>query len=136
MFKYSGYIYTKLIGRSISGQYTNAAVEAVGLGAFYGCSKLTTVAFPAATSIDKEAFRSCSKLTALILRSETMATAGSNVLRSTPIASGTGYIYTPAALCDSYRAASGWSTYANQIRALEDYTVDGTTTGALDASKI
>lgn len=41
-----------------------------------------------------------------------------------------------AALVDSYKAATNWSTYADQIRALEDYTVDGTTTGALDETKI
>ena len=41
-----------------------------------------------------------------------------------------------AALVDSYKAATNWSTYADQIRALEDYTVDGTTTGALDETKV
>ena len=34
------------------------------------------------------------------------------------------------------KTASIWSTYASQIRALEDYTVDGTVTGELDPSKI
>ena len=66
-----------------------------------------------------------------------MATlSNTNAFSSTPIASGTGYIYVPRALVDSYKAASKWSTYANQFRALEDYTVDGTTTGALDETKI
>ena len=78
-----------------------------------------------------------SAFTTLILRSETVATLPStSAFSSTPIASGTGYIYVPRALVDSYKAASNWSTYANQFRALEDYTVDGTTTGALDESKI
>ena len=44
-----------------------------------------------------------------------------NTFNSTPIASGTGYIYVPAALVDNYKAATNWSTYANQIRAIEDY---------------
>ena len=57
-------------------------------------------------------------------------------LKNTPIASGTGYIYVPAALVDSYKAATNWSNFAAQFRALEDYTVDGTTTGALDPTKI
>lgn len=39
----------------------------------------------------------------------------------TPMKSGTGYIYVPAALVDSYKAATNWSTYADQIRAIEDY---------------
>ena len=90
--------------------------------AFNGCSELTTVDFPAATRIGNSAFYSCSKLTALILRSATMATlSNTNAFSSTPIKSGTGYIYVPAALVDSYKAANNWSTYANQIRAIEDY---------------
>jgi hypothetical protein len=39
-------------------------------------------------------------------------------------------------LVDEYKAATNWSTYAGRIRALEDYTVDGTITGELDESKI
>lgn len=47
-----------------------------------------------------------------------------------------GYIYVPSAMVDTLKATDVWSTYATQIRALEDYTVDGTTTGELDESKI
>ena len=109
----------------------------IGNNAFSYCSNLTTADFPAVTNIDMNAFRSCSKLTALILRSEMMVNLNlTTALSSTPIASGTGYIYVPRALVDSYKAATNWSTYANQFRALEDYTVDGTTTGELDPNKI
>ena len=105
--------------------------------AFDRCSSLTTVDLPAVTRIDSSAFYRCSALATVILRSATMATLSStNVFDNTPIKSGTGYIYVPAALVGSYKAARNWSTYANQFRALEDYTVDGTTTGALDESKI
>jgi hypothetical protein len=31
---------------------------------------------------------------------------------------------------------TNWTTFSAQFRALEDYTVDGTTTGELDESKI
>ena len=65
-----------------------------------------------------------------------MTALGSNVFKNTPIASGTGYIYVPRALVDSYKVATNWATYAAQFRALEDYTVDGTVTGDLDESKI
>lgn len=105
--------------------------------AFLSCSALTTANFPAVTSIGNYAFNSCSHLTTLILRNtNTVCALGAMVLASTPIASGTGYIYVPAALVDSYKANSNWSAYANQFRALENYTVDGTTTGALDDSKV
>ncbi|MBP3510305.1 leucine-rich repeat protein [Oscillibacter sp.] len=143
-FKYSGYYYVKLIDRSISGAYTNETVTSIGGSAFCGCSSLTTVVFPATTSIgkyafddcgklitadfpavtsiDKYAFNCCLKLTTLILRSDTMSTLSNiNAFSSTPIESGTGYIYVPAALVDSYKAATNWSTFANQFRSIEDY---------------
>ena len=46
------------------------------------------------------------------------------------------YCYVPRALVDSYKAATNWSNFAANIRALEDYTVDGTVTGELDETKI
>ena len=98
------------------------AVKSIGNYAFSSCAKLTTVNFPVATSIGDSAFNGCTALTTLILRSGTMATLSStNAFNNTPIASGTGYIYVPAALVDSYKAANKWSTYANQFRAIEDY---------------
>lgn len=46
------------------------------------------------------------------------------------------YIYVPRYMVETLKVATNWTVYADQIRALEDYTVDGTTTGALDESKI
>ena len=46
------------------------------------------------------------------------------------------YILVPRALVDSYKSANNWSTYSAQFKALEDYTVDGTTTGDLDPTKL
>lgn len=113
------------------------AATSIGSDAFYGCSALTTADFHAVTSIANRAFYGCSALTTLILRSETTAKLfNTNAFSSnTPIASGTAYIYVPAALIEDYKVAYGWSTYAAQFRALEDYTVDGTTTGELDPTK-
>ena len=180
-FKYSGYFYTKLIDRSISGEYENDRVKSIGSYAFRGCSKLTTVNFPAATSVDahafyecsglrtvnisvatsigERAFRECRQLRAVdfsvatsigayaffncnvliqfILRSATISSLiNKNAFNNSAIASGMGYIYVPRALVDSYKAATNWSDYAAQFRALEDYTVDGTITGELDPNKI
>lgn len=110
----------------------------IGNFAFYNCDALTTADFPAATSIVDYAFYDCGRLQSFILRNTEQVCTLSNTsaFNSTPITSGTGYIYVPRALVDSYKAATNWSTYADQIRALEDYTVDGTTTGALDETKI
>ena len=107
----------------------------IGSSAFYSCSSLTTADFPVATSIGSSAFRMCSKLKSLLLRGNNVCTLNKNVFVSTPISSGTGYIYVPSALIERYKAATNWSTYAAQFRALEDYTVDGTITGELDPAK-
>lgn len=112
--------------------------ETVSYGSFEDCTSLATADFPAARTVKNYAFDGCSNLTALILRNTSRAATLSNVnaLTGTPIESGTGYIYIPAALVDTYAAASNWSNFAAQFRALEDYTVDGTTTGELDPTKI
>lgn len=112
-------------------------VTSVGDYAFGNSTSLTTADFSLLTNIGTGIFYYCSALTALILRNSSLCTLSStNAFKGTPIASGTGYIYVPSALIDSYKAATNWKTYAAQFRALEDYTVDGTTTGALDESKI
>lgn len=105
---------------------------------FKNCSTLTSVDLPEVTSIRMYCFENCTQLLALILRNtDTVCDlVYKNVFDNTPIASGTGYIYVPKALVESYKTATNWVTYANQFRALEDYTVDGTVTGALDTSKI
>ena len=111
--------------------------------AFSGCSALVDVNLPKMLSTANNAFQGCgfskfdcpsfwyiagstfklcSNLTALVLRVDRLATlVSTNCLESTPIASGTGYIYVPRSLVDSYKSATNWSTYANQIRAIEDY---------------
>jgi hypothetical protein len=90
--------------------------------AFENCKNLATVDLPCATSIAKNAFKGCSALTTLILRHTSVVTMGyENVLDNTPIESGTGYIYVPCALVDSYKADANWSLYAAQFRAIEDY---------------
>ena len=109
----------------------------IGSYAFYFCHALTTADFPVATSIESNAFRSCNKLKSLLLRGNNVCTlSNTNAFGSTPIASGTGYIYVPSSLIEQYKAATNWSTYADHFRALEDYTIDGTVTGKLDPAKI
>ena len=76
-------------------------------------------------------------LKALIIRTPGVCTLNNSWSISTSsIGEGTGYVYVPRALIDSYKTATNWNTVATQFRALEDYTVDGTTTGELDETKI
>ena len=103
------------------------------------CTQLEYADLQAATTIGAQAFNYCAKLMTVILRSETMCTlASSNCFANggTTFVNSGGHVYVPAALVDTYKADSLWSTYADQFRALEDYTVDGTITGELDETKI
>lgn len=102
-----------------------------------GCVGLKFVDLPVVTSIGQSSFNWCQKLVALILRNDAVCALGNtNAFNFSGVANGTGYIYVPRTLVDSYKSATNWSTYATQFRALEDYTVDGTITGELDETKI
>lgn len=118
---------------------------AIESGAFQSCTALMKLDCPKVTAINGTnvfGFFNSNCMNTLILRSETMCTLantgsfGTGATAQTAIGKGNGYIYVPRALVDSYKVAENWSTYATQFRALEDYTVDGTTTGELDESKI
>lgn len=158
VYKYNQPIFRKIIDRELPIAYTNDRVTEIGANAFAYCNELPSVCFPNAVTVGGGAFYLCGIRSAdfsvlsnvgnrafggammmetLVIRTTSgVATAGSNVLYGSRIEDGKGYIYVPAALVDSYKSASGWSDYANQFRALEDYTVDGTITGELDPGKI
>jgi hypothetical protein len=104
---------------------------------FRGCQGIQKVDLDAVISIGNNSFIWAYPLAQFVIRTSTVCKLGNtSALQDTAIAYGTGYIYVPSALIDSYKTATNWSVYADQFRALEDYTVDGTTTGELDESKI
>ena len=105
--------------------------------------------FPSVSKITSYGLQDCVVLIALVLRNNGVcALQSADALKYSYHFYGTvnatynpeglkdGYIYVPRDLVESYKSATNWSTFATQFRALEDYTVDGTTTGALDESKI
>lgn len=107
----------------------------IGNGAFSFCSSLEKVDCKAngSISIANSAFGS-TPLKALVIRSSSVAAMlSTNALYESGIFYGTGYIYVPTALVESYKAAANWSTYANRFRNLEEWTVDNTVTGDLIA---
>ena len=111
------FMYTKLVDTDFS------ALETIQAEAFRSCLNLTRLDLPSLKEIKGHScFYGCLKLATLILRSSTMVTIeNTNTFNSTPIVSGTGYIYVPAALISTYQADSIWSNFANQFRAIEDY---------------
>lgn len=95
---------------------------------FSSCPALKKAVFSNATEIGSGEFNKDSSLETLVLGSKTVVKlSNANALVGTPIESGTGYVYVPRTLGDgsdgvtTYQAATNWSTYATQFRAIEDY---------------
>ena len=101
---------------------------------FRYCGALKRAEFPKATMIGTGAFEYCYVLTALVLRSETVCSLrhtsafnncyhilGTVNKMYNPNGLKDGFIYVPQALVEQYKTATNWSTYASQIRAIEDY---------------
>ena len=66
-------------------------------------------------------FQYCSKLATLIINSSNFLNMSNiNMLQSTPIANGTGYVYVPDDMVDTYKSATNWSTYASQIKGMSE----------------
>lgn len=104
------------------------------------CYKLLTVDLHVLTNIVANMFGDCRRLTTVILRSPTMCTLantsgfynchhfnGKTDSTYNPNGLKDGYIYVPRTLADgsdgvaTYQAATNWSTFATQFRAIEDY---------------
>ena len=114
----------KLVSRTLDGTYVNDRVERVGAYAFEGCSYLVSVRLGNVSTIGPGAFTDCSALTAVILPADKVCVReGTATFGGTPIANGTGYIYVPGTLVDTYKYDNdkGWKMYADQILAKEDY---------------
>ena len=117
-------------------------IKSIGTGLFINCSALEILEFSEKGSSSRLTFGSnnfnrCNNFKALILRNEVMHTLnGTSGYLSPTIENGTGFIYVPRNLLETYKTATNWSVYADQFRALEDYTVDGTLSGDIDETKI
>jgi hypothetical protein len=101
---------------------------------FRYCNLLKTIDLPVIKNIVANMFYNTYRLTAVILRSETLCTLANTSAFTTcyhfhgtkngthnPNGDKDGYIYVPSALVESYKAATNWSTFATQFRAIEDY---------------
>ena len=104
---------------------------------------LTYVDLPICKEIKQNGFNGGGIKTLVLRKTSGMCVLSNvNAFANSPIASGNGYVYVPRAFLsdtdstNDYRRATNWSTYAAQFRVLEDWTVDGTTTGEMDWDKI
>lgn len=85
-----------------------------------GCTGLTTLDLPLVTTMYANALNGCTGLTKLIIRTGSVCSISSNTLTGSSIASGTGYVYVPDNLVSSYKSATNWSNYANQIKGISE----------------
>lgn len=110
---------------------------------FKNCAALEHLDFPHVRTIENNCFTGCSVLKVLVLRNQSVCTLNaSNSFDNSPFASGGtgGVLLIPSALVESYKTATNWSVLygygTNRFLALEDYTIDGTTTGEIDWDKV
>lgn len=93
----------------------SSGITSIGGYAFNVCTNLVSVTIPdSVTSIGGYAFNACSSLSSITINSSTPPTLSGS------LGSGMGNftIYVPSASVNTYKAASGWSQYANNIQAI------------------
>lgn len=98
-------------------------VTALPVNAFRGTA-IRTADFAAVTNINRTAFTDCQTLETLIIRTPSVCVISdiSVALRGSKIASGTGYIYVPDNLVDSYKADSNWAALSAKIKGISEYS--------------
>ena len=96
-------------------------VTSIGTSAGGG-TRTSTIDLSKNITIGGSRFSNAYSLVHLILRSDTLCSlSATSAFTNTPIANGLGWIYIPSGLVESYKTASNWSTYANQIVSLDEY---------------
>ena len=92
-------------------------------GEFRGCTSITEMTcLGVIGQIGTYVFNGCSNLEKLVIPNNTTVPTlqGTNAFTGTKIASGTGYIYVPDDLVESFKTATNWSTYADQIKGMSE----------------
>ena len=87
------------------------SVISIGNSAFFNCNRLTTITIPnSVTSIGNSVFKECDGLTSVTMLPTTPPTLGSDVFPSNVTT-----IIVPVGCGNAYKAAEGWSVYADKI---------------------
>lgn len=131
-----------ILDRSIT-EYVNNTVDSLGLYMFSycrslmkircdsvtilrnyslrDCSVLAEARFDSLNTITNQVFLNCTALEKLILGSSTLCElTNANAFQSSSVEDGTGYVYVPDSLVESYKTATNWVNYANQIKPISE----------------
>lgn len=96
------------------------SLTAIGEGAFRKCTGLIYVeCFDKLTSIGNRSFQDTA-IETFIIRRTTPPSLNTTSFLNTPIAGGTGYIYVPDEAINTYKSATNWSAYAEQIKGVSE----------------
>ena len=108
-----------LNGSQIKSLYLSEGLTSIGAGVFANCEVISVIQIPKdITAIPTNAFNSCKGLAYItFLEHEVVPTLGSSALNNT----GTRLIVVPDALYESWKTASGWSSYASVIIKASDW---------------
>ena len=92
----------------------DSSIDILGDKAFNNCTSLTSVNFPACTSIGEFAFFNCVSLTSLYFTGSSVPSTNDNSFVLVP---STATFYVASSMVDAFKSASYWSAFASQIVA-------------------
>ena len=106
----------------VTGSHFDSRIDS---STFEGCRALTKADF---YHVNMQGFSgysmACKNLITLVIRNvDAVPPTSAQIFgpATTKMNKGEGYIYVPATMVEAYKAATNWASYADQIRAIEDY---------------
>ena len=96
---------------------------------FYFCRNLTSLDLSSfdTSNVTNTSYvlYACNLLEKLIInRQDVFKMTNANMLQSTPIEDGTGYVYVPDNMVETYKSATNWSVYADQIKPISELPME------------
>lgn len=93
--------------------------------AFSGCILMEKIDISSFTSESLTSnnfmFSGCKTLVTVIINNPNLfKITNTYIFSNTPIANGTGYVYVPDNMVETYKSATNWSTYADQIKPISE----------------
>ena len=111
--------YGALQNRTILESVSIPSCLSIGGLAFQGDLSLKNLKLEVCGSIGANAFKNSGLTSLTLLRTESMCRTNATAFEGTPLAAGSGHIYVPANMVDTYKSDSSWSALANYIEAWE-----------------